>query len=102
MGFTKEQMSKGGSNSKRKSGSDVELLRSAITGKINIDELFYEISEMELNDRVNAKIKLLSFVLPKLQSIDLTATGEMTITQFISLNTSDQDSYLQNLVSNGV
>ena len=54
---------------------------------------------MELEDRVSAKIKLLSFVLPRLAAIDLTATGEMTITQFISLNSGDQDRYLETLVN---
>lgn len=99
-GFSnKEVASKAGSKSKRKAGSDVELLRSAITGKINIDELFYEIGEMELNERVNAKIKLLGYVLPRLAAIDLTATGELTISQFISLTSSEQDNYLETLVN---
>lgn len=99
-GFTnKDIAAAAGAKSKRGANSDVELLRAAITKKLNIEQLFYEISELDLNDRVNARIRLLGYVLPKLQSIDLTATGEMTITQFISLSSSDQDRYLETLVN---
>lgn len=95
----RELASASGKASKRGPSSNVELLRSGITGKIDINELFFEIGEMELNDRVNAKIKLLGYVLPRLAAIDLTASGEMTVTQFISLNSSEQDQFLETLVN---
>ncbi len=85
-----------GQTSKRGKDSNAELIRKAITGKLDIDTLLNEISQLELEDRVNAKIKLLNFILPKLQSVDVSAS-DVSIIEWLKMKPQDQDNYLNSL-----
>lgn len=68
--FTKETGALAGSKSRRGAEASVVTIRKVIEGNLDIDELFQEISQLDLQDRVNAKLRLLAFVLPKLANVD--------------------------------
>ena len=53
-------------------------------------------SLLDLQDRVNAKIKLLSYVLPKLASIDM-RLQDLTVKDFIELPKEEKIAYLQTI-----
>ena len=72
MGFTREQASKGGQTGKRPPEATTTILRAQITGRLDIEKLFADIEALPPAQSVDARIKLLSLVLPKLQSITAT------------------------------
>ncbi len=96
MKFNSETGKIGGQNSKRGKDSNAELIRKAITGKFDIAEMMDEISQMELEDRVAAKIKLLNFILPKLQSVDV-SIQDLSIVEWLKMKPAEQDAYLNSL-----
>lgn len=94
--FTKENAKEYGARSKRGKDSNVELLRKGLTRKLDIDELFDEIAELEVKDRVSMKVKLLSFVLPRLSSVELDAQ-DLSVRTYLQMSSSDQDSFIQSI-----
>lgn len=55
-------------------------LRKAISERIDLQSLFTDIEELNPRDRVNATLKVLEFVLPKLSSVQ---TNELSLTEQI-------------------
>ncbi len=96
MRFDSESGSKAGKISKRSKDSNAELIRKAITGKFDIDQLLNEISQLDLEDRVSTKIKLLNFLLPKLQSVDV-SVSDVSVIEWLKMKPQDQDNYLNSL-----
>lgn len=56
-------------------------LREAIRGKVDVDQLWNEIESLEQKDRVNAKLKLLEYAIPRLSTVH---TSELSIEEQIS------------------
>ncbi len=96
MKFNSESGKIAGQTSKRGKDSNAELIRKTITGKLNIDELMNDISELNTQDRVNAKIKLLNFILPKLQSADI-SVQDISVVEWLKMKPMEQDNYLNSL-----
>ena len=94
--FNSQTGSKFGARSKRGKDSNVELLRKGLTRKLDIDELFDEIAELEVKDRVSMKVKLLSFVLPRLAQVEL-SIEDVTVKEYLQMSESEQDSYIQSI-----
>jgi len=96
MKFNSETGSKAGKISKRGKNSNSEIIRKTLIGKLDIDTLMEEINQLKLDERVTAKIKLLNFMLPKLQSVDLTVQ-DLSVAEFMALSDTDQDLYLEKI-----
>ena len=96
MKFNSETGSKAGKISKRGKNSNSEIIRKTLIGKLDIDTLMEEINQLKLDERVTAKIKLLNFMLPKLQSVDLTVQ-DLSVREFMALSDTDQDLYLEKI-----
>lgn len=69
MALTKEQMAKGGKNSRRGKDSNAELIRAQLSD-LNVQQLLQEIAELPLKERVDAKLRVLNMILPRLQSVE--------------------------------
>ena len=67
--FTSESARKAGQKSKRGRDRNVETLREAITQRIDIDDMFEQMNELSVAQQIEFKIKLLTLILPRLQSI---------------------------------
>ena len=96
MGFTKQQASAGGQNSKRGKDSNAELIRAQITGKLSIDDLFEKIYALEGKDQVDALIKLIGLVLPRMQNVTANV-GISSLKDFDKMDYSQRLEFLQNL-----
>ena len=98
MKFNSETGAQAGRNSSRGKDTNAELIRKGLTGKLDINALFDEIETLEINDRVTAKIKLLAFVLPKLQSIDLTV-HDLSVKEYLQMDSRAQDQYINSIMN---
>lgn len=79
MAFTKgdPRINRGG----RKPNSLHSRLRKSISEGIDLETLWSDLEEMTPRDRVNATLKLMEFVLPKLSSVQ---TQEKTIKELVN------------------
>lgn len=72
MAWNKETAANAGKLSKRPPEATTTILREQITGRLDIKKLFTDIEALPPAQSVDARIKLLSLVLPKMQSITAT------------------------------
>lgn len=56
----------------------------------NIEQLQKDINALEPKDRVNALVKIASFVLPKLNAVDVT-TGGQPIERYVTINLEENE-----------
>lgn len=73
MSFPREAQIKGGKNGRRGKDSTAELIRAQLSGDLNVPLLMAEIAELTLKERVDAKLRVLNMILPRLQAVELSA-----------------------------
>ncbi len=96
MGFTKEQMAKGGANGKRGAGKITTDMRKKFKEAIDSVDLIADLKAIEPGDRLRIVAMLSKYVLPTLASVELDL-NDLTIKQFLHMSEEEQNEYLNTL-----
>jgi hypothetical protein len=75
----------------RKPNTNHAKLRKAISEGLDLDTLWADLDELSPRDRVNATLKLMEFILPKLSSVQ---TQEKNLKELVSEMTRDESAEL--------
>ncbi len=96
MGFTKEQMAKGGSRGKRGPGKITMDMRNKFKEAIDSVDLIADLKAIEPGDRLRIVAMLSKYVISTLASVELDI-NDLTIKQFLHMSEEEQNEYLNTL-----
>ena len=98
MGFTREQMSKGGKRGKRGASKMTVEMRTKFREAIESVDLIADLKAVEPAERLRIVAMLSKYVIPALATVEVDMT-DITVKQFIQMTDQEREQYINTLMN---